>query len=90
MLRPRKEQQVDALKTKTAGSGDMTRNGCKSTIKPTVAVRVKSLLGSGPQFCKRMRPSVHLYIREFFYIEGLLLLLDVVGWLVVFSKSLRE
>ena len=33
LLRPRKEQRADALKTRTAGSGDMTKNGCNSTAK---------------------------------------------------------
>ena len=33
LLRPRKEQRADALKTRTTRSGDMTRNGCNSTAR---------------------------------------------------------
>ena len=33
LLRPRKEQRADALKTRTARSSDMTRSGCSSKAK---------------------------------------------------------
>ena len=51
------------LRPRTVASGDMTRSGYKSTAKKTVAVRVESLLGSGPQFCNydaTFGPSINM------------------------------